>query len=251
MDDHADDQLTPLDAARDAARPVHDLAAAFMLDGATYVTAAAEGYEGIAFYYAGRGGVLGDVDADEVTEAFVFFPPASVRAAWEGSAAVEDRTASALRFAACGAEWARAHLPVDAVDYARLAELAGRVEAAADASGAPVFAGWRDLPEPTGDRELALHRMNALRELRAARHGAAVLEAGIAPVEALMVRTPYMADIFGWPEPRPEPDEALRARWAAAEDATNERFARDLAVLDADELAEFCALANAALAAVT
>lgn len=244
------DEQTLTDAARDAAGPVHDLAAAFMLDGATYVSAAAAGYDGIAFYYAGRGGVLGDVDADVVTEAFVFFPPASVRAAWDGSAAIEDRAASAARFAGCGSEWARVHLPEGAVDYARLAELAGRIAAAADGSDAAVFAGWRALPEPTGDRELALHRMNALRELRAARHGAAVLEAGIEPVEALMVKTPYMADIFGWPEPRPDPDEELRARWAAAEEVTNERFGQDLAVLDADELQEFCALSKAALAAV-
>ena len=92
--------------------------------------------------------------------------------------------------------------------------------------------------------------MNALRELRAARHGVAVLDAGIEPVEALMVKTPYMADIFGWPEPRPDPDEELRARWAAAEEVTNEQFGQDLSVLGAEELQEFCALSNAALAAV-
>lgn len=245
-----DDQITPTDAARAAGRAVHDLAAAFMLDGATYQQAAEVGYDGIAFYYAGRGGVLGDVDADLVTEAFVFIPAESVRSAWESSAMVEDRAASAARFANCAHSWARDHLPEGAADYARLAELAGRIEFAADAADAPVFAGWRALPEPSDDRALALHRMNALRELRAARHGRAVRTAGIAPVEALMVKTPYMADIFGWPEPRPAPDEALRARWAVAEDATNELFGQDLAVLSPTERADFCRLAEQVLNAV-
>jgi hypothetical protein len=93
--------------------------------------------------------------------------------------------------------------------------------------------------------------MTSLRELRAARHGAAVLDAGIEPVEALMVKTPYMADIFGWPEPRPEPDEALRSRWEAAEADTDERFGRDLAVLTPAERAEFVDLAGAALRAAS
>ena len=247
----SDDQPTPTETARASAKAVHDLSAAFMLDMDTYAVAGEAGYEGIAFYYGGRGAVLGDVDAEVVTAAFVFFPEPSVRTGWEQAGTVESREACARRFADTGAGWAREHLPDGAVDYARLAELAGKVIAAADAADAPVFAGWRDLPEPAGDRELVLHRMNALRELRAARHGKEVLAAGIEPVEALMVRTPYMADVFGWPEPRPEPDDELRARWEAAEEATNERFGEDLAVLGAAERAEFAELAEAARRAVT
>jgi hypothetical protein len=246
-----DDRPTPTDTARASARAVHDVAAQFMLDMDTYALGSEAGYDGIAFYYGGRGGVLGDVDADVVTAALVFFPAGTIRTGWEQAGTVESRAAAADRFAAVGHAWARAHLPEGALDYARLAELAGRVEQAADATDAPVFAGWRALPEPSGDRELVLHRMNALRELRAARHGQEVLAAGIEPVEALMVRTPYMADIFGWPEPRPEPDEELRERWQAAEDATDRRFGRDLAVLDAAERAEFAELAEAARLAIT
>ncbi len=244
------DDQTLTDAARAVAPAVHDIPAAFMLDGATYLAAAEAGYDGVAFYYAGRGGVLGDVEAAAVVDAFVFFPSGTVESAWASSAAVEGRGESAARFAACGSEWARTHLDEAGCDWARLADLAGKVAAGADAEGAPVFAGWRDLPEPSGERELALHRLNSLRELRAARHGRAVLDAGIEPLEALMVKTPYMADIFGWPEPRPEPDEALRARWEAAEERTNEAFGADLASLDDDELREFVQLCDAAVGAV-
>ena len=235
----------PVAAAEASAKAVHDLSATFMLDMDTYVQAAEAGYEGIAFYFCGRGGVLGDVGADEVAAAFVFFPPETVKAGWEGGAAVEDRQASATRFAEIGHDWAAAHLPEGAADYGRLAELAGKIIGSADAAAAPVFAGWRALPEPSDPRELVLHRMNALRELRAARHGAAVKQVGLEPVDAFMVRTPYMAAIFGWPQPEGEPDEATKAQWAEAERLTNESFARDLAVLSADELDEFCRLAEA------
>ena len=238
-------------AARSTARAIGDLPASFMLDAATYTAAAEAGYEGMAFYVSGRGGVLGDVDAAAVTDAFVFFPAGTVETGWHTGASVEPRADSARRWSAVASRWAAEHLPEGALDYARLAELAGIVSDAADPTGAPVFAGWRQLPEPDGERELALHRLNSLRELRAARHGEAVLAAGIEPVEALMVKTPYMADIFGWPEPRPDPDEALRDRWQAAEDETDRRFAGDLAVLNAEQLAEFAELAEAARRAAT
>ena len=58
---------------------------------------------------------------------------------------------------------------------------------------------------PRSSKALALHRLNALRELRGALHGAAVLTVGLSPVEAIVVRTPAMLPVFGWPEPHPDP----------------------------------------------
>lgn len=248
------EQPTPTDTARATADAVGNIAAGFMLDMNTYVAAAGVGYEGLAFYFGGRGGVLGDVSVAEVIEEFVFFPEDTVRAGWEQAASVESRADAATRFAEAAVAWSAEHLPADGPDiepgdYARLAELAGKVVAAADATGAPLFAGWRDLPEPEEPRALAVHRMNGLRELRFSRHAAAVRAEGVDPVLAFMVKTPYMADIFGWPEPRPEPTEDDRAAWDRAEAATDEAFGEDLAVLDADERAEFVALTQRVLAA--
>lgn len=246
------DSPTPTETARATRGMVTNLSATFMMDPPTYVAAAELGYEGLAFYYAGRGGVLGDVDAAVVAAAFNFFPEAAVRAGWEQAAAVEPPAASARRFAETAARWAVEHLPPEGIDYGRLAHLAGRVVAAADGSApaAALFAGWRDLPEPDDPRALVVHRANALRELRFARHVEAVRAAGLSPLVALMVSAPYMADVFGWPTPRPEPTEADRAAWAAAEAATEEAFGEDLAVLDAAERAELIALAKATSAAV-
>lgn len=153
---HTDDTTTTvrqhaIEASRRSAGAVGDIGARFMLDMDMYGDAATLGYGGLAFYFAGRGGVLGDVDHAVVYETFAFFPAETVREAWESSATVEDRSVSAQRFASYAGSWAAAHLPAEGVDYRRLAELAGKVIDAADAETAPVFAGWRELDEPTGD----------------------------------------------------------------------------------------------------
>jgi hypothetical protein len=44
----------------------------FMSDGETYKRGAELGFAGIDFYFAGRGGVLGDVSNDVVASSFVF-----------------------------------------------------------------------------------------------------------------------------------------------------------------------------------
>ncbi len=251
MTDTAAPRPAALDASRRTAKAIHDVPANFMLDMEMYADAAALGYEGVSFYVAGRGGVLGEVEHTVVFEAFTFFPPETVKAGWESGASVEPRVEAAERFAGYAAKWATANIPDDSGDLARLAELCGSVISAADPTGAPVFAGWRDLPEPEGARELVVHRLNALRELRAARHGAAVREVGLDPVDAFMIRTPYMAGIFGWPEPTEGPDDAAQAKWARAETLTDERFGADLAVLDDEALAELCTLCDELLAAVS
>lgn len=240
-----------LDASRRTAKAIHDVGAMFMLDLDMYAEVAALGYEGTAFYFAGRGGVLGDVGHTEVFEALCFFPDESVRTGWESSVDIESRSEAAGRFASYAARWAAANVPDSTVDLARLADLCGTVVSVADASHAPVFAGWRDLPEPEGERELAVHRMNALRELRAARHIAAVREVGMEPVDAFMVRTPYMAAIFGWPVPDTPPSDDDRATWERAEELTDRSFAADLSVLGDEELLELCELCEQLLAAVS
>lgn len=238
-------------ASRDTADDIGTIGATFMLDMDNYAAAAAVGYEGLAFYFGGRGGVLGDVPIDAAVEAFCFFPTASVEAGWTQAATVETRHESAERFAGAAQTWAANHLPADGVDYEAIAALAGRVAAAADPTSAPIFDGWRRLPEPQSARELAVHRVNALRELRFARHVVEVRRSELEPVVAFMIKTPYMADIFGWPEPRPTPTEEDRQAWAEVEAATDVAFGADLAVLDPDELTRFVELLATMRGAIT
>jgi hypothetical protein len=233
------DAPTPLETAAATARAISDLASHFMLDMATYARGGELGFEGIGFYYAGRGGALGDVEADVITATFAFFHPDTVRSAWEASASVMPRIDAALAFAGCGHDWARTHLP-DGFDAAGLAALTGKVTSAAHPAGAPLFAAWRRLPMPDDAPALALHQMNLLRELRGGLHIGSVLAAGLAPEDALAVKTPIMATLFGWPEPGDT--SAFKAAWDQAEEGTNHAMARVLSVLDGPERAQLVAL---------
>lgn len=235
-------------AAARTAPAVSAIGSHFMLDGSTYKRGAQLGFQGIDFYITGRGGVLGDVDADVVAAAFTFFEPGHVRTQWETGRSVMPPGKAALEFAACCAAWAEEHVPGD-FDAARLAELAGRVVATARPAGAPVFAGWRALPVPNAPRGAAVHQMNVLRELRNGLHGAAVLSAGLSPLEALSIRTPGMAPLFGWNELADVTD--LRRTWDGAEEVTDRSMAHAYEGLDDADRAELADLAAALHAATS
>lgn len=236
--------MDALAAATRTAEAVSGLPAGFMLDPATYERGGKAGFDGVDFYFAGRGGVLGDVAGVVVAAALVFFEPTTVVAAWERGRAVRPPKEAAAEFASCGHDWAESHLP-DGVDYGRLSQLLGAVSASASPAGAPLFAGWAAMEEPSAPKALALHRLNLLRELRGAMHGAAVLGEGLAPLEALSVRTPFMAALFGWGEPLPDA-ETYKAAWERAEEGTNRAMARHVAVLSDAERSELVALCAAA-----
>ncbi len=232
------------EAARATTDAVAYLPAGFMMAGATYKRGGELGFDGVDFYSAGRGGALGDVDGDVVAATFVFFNPDTVIGAWERSRPLMARRQAAEAFAGCLDTWAQNHLP-DEVDYARLAELLGRVNDAASPSAAPLFAAWKALPEPSDPKSLALQRLNVLRELRGAVHGASVLAAGLEPLEAVLIKTPFMTELFGWVEPFPEVG-SRHDEWEQAELSTNRIVARAYAVLDDSELSELVDLSSRA-----
>lgn len=222
------------DLVRRLAQPIIDLPSNFMLDSATYERGNELGFDGIDFYVCGRGGVLGDVDAGVVSAAFVFFNPTMIRQRWERGTKVMPPRQAADEFAACLHRWSSYHLVPDQ-DYDKMADLLGKVVEAASPTGAPLYAGWMTLPEPSDPAQLVMHRLNALRELRGAMHGSAVLAAGLDPLVALLIRTPFMAGIFGWEEPYPEVGLAKEA-WNGAEAATNRAMARTFKALEVEEL---------------
>ena len=240
-------RMTPEEAAIASADAISNLTARFMLDMATYQYAAGIGFPGMSFYTGGRGGVLGDVEAKAVEEAFLFFHPDNIASNWAEAGNVMSREKAAQEFQECGSRWAEEHIP-DGVDCATLAALAKRVSDAADGTDAPVFDGWRKLAAPSSPKAAAAHYMNALRELRFAMHANAIRKLGVDPHEAVSHRQPHMVGIFGWGELK-EPSAAAVASWDTAEAETNEGMAKALSVLSADELDTLVALAKAALAA--
>ena len=232
--------MTPEQAAHDTRDIIVGYTSGFMTDPKMYAHGESLGFEGMDFYVGGRGGVLGDVPADVVVASLVFFPDHAVRPRWDRSGLVMTRRQAATAFASFAHAWAEEHLPDD-FDAARTAGLVSRVVEAADAAGAPLFAGWRLLDAPRPPKARTLHALNALRELRGAVHASAVLTVGLRPLEALIVRSPMMAKVFEWPEPYPDP-EPLQERWQLAEARTDRVFGRQLAVLDAEERGELVEL---------
>jgi Helix-turn-helix family len=235
--------MTPEQAAHDTKAAVVSVPARFMTDAATYARGAELGFQGADFYFAGRGGVLGDTPADVVAAAMVFFAPETVRDAWERSSHVLPRRQTAEEWAQCAHVYAASNLPSSG-DDARLAELLGTIVEHASPALAPLFAGWRSLPTPSGIKELVIHRLNALRELRGGLHAAAVTTVGLTPLEAIAVRAPRVAAIAGWTSPLPEV-EPVQDRWTLAESRTDRMLGRHFAILDTDELAELVDLLGA------
>lgn len=188
------------------------------------------------FYVLGRGGAMGEVKADVIASALSFFEPGWVRNYYAAGIKKMSLSDAALTWNARVAEWGETGLSAD-LPLERLCGLLGRVFEAAPLAVAPIFAGWRTMPEPATLPALAMHRLYGLRELRGALHAGAVRAAGLTPLQALLVRTPLLAPGWGWPEPYPDVS-GLTDAWLAAEAGTNRAVASVFECLTAAEVSQ-------------
>ena len=239
---------TSIRTAADLAGPIGFLGGAFMLHPDVLGPGKEAGYPGgFAYYVVGRGGVLGDVDADVVVSAFGFFAPPLVASLWNAGVVVEGARAGARRYAEACAEWGRRRLETFA-EASRLADLVAKVVDNADVGGLSLFAGWRriDRPDdPVGRCYLLLH---VLRELRGSVHLVACLASGLTPLDAVLANPSGgvdQAEKFGWSGPFSIGAD-IGPKFAVAENLTNELMGRHLDVLTDDELAELVQLVSTA-----
>ncbi|MGI5219761.1 SCO6745 family protein [Nocardia sp. CA-290969] len=234
-------------------RHIQELGGGFMFSREARTYAAETGIdEFFGPYTRGRGGVLGEVDADVVTAAFGFFPGHSVRTAWESVPMPAEKAAQ--RYAQACQEFGRRKL--GAFEEApRLAELLEAVAAAADPAGVPLFAGWRAMPLPADPGARVMQLAHVLRELRGGLHLLAVRASGITPLQAVLISGsplndgPGQARWYGWPEPFEEITDEVRAAWKQAEAVTDQLIAPAFAVLDDAAAADLVRLVAAAHAA--
>lgn len=231
-------------------RQVLELGGAFMISREARQFGADTGVPGFhGAYTRGRGGVLGEVDADVVTAAFGFFDPGCVRAAWE-SVPMPAEKAAAGYLSACQEFGRRKLAAFEEAD--RLAELLGRVVAAASPVGVPLFAGWRAMPVATDGRAAVLQQTHVLRELRGGLHLLAITAQGLTPRQAVLIAGspvsdgPTQARLLGWSEPFESITDDHRARWTAAETITEDLVAPCFAVLDEAERTELTTLMTTA-----
>lgn len=198
---------------------------------------------GFSYYVVGRGGVLGDVDADVVVSAFGFFAPPLITSLWNAGVVVEGARAGARRYADGCAAWGRARL-AEFTGAERLGELLGRVVDAADVGGLSLFSGWRTVERPADAAGRCYLLVHVMRELRGSAHLLACVASGLTPRDAVLANPNGGADQaekFGWSGPfELEPDAA--SRFATAEDLTDRLMARHLDVLDDAEQSELADL---------
>jgi hypothetical protein len=193
------------------------LGAKFMFHPTTLAMGKAAGMpNGFATYFAGRGGVLGDCDADVVVATWGYFEPSLVRKMWEaGTAVLPARQAGSL-YAEGARQWGRDYLgSVKAKSIESFNTLAERVVTNADVQGLGLFAGWRSEPLPDDDLGRAGQLVHVLRELRGSVHLLAVVATGLTPLEAhVTARGVDGAKMFGWNDPTvlPKPKKAALAK---------------------------------------
>ena len=140
-------------------------------------------------YFGARSAPLGPVTADAVTAIFYNFSPSHVAealpAAWDLVS-----PADALRARETSAVAALRRCGVTDGDAVRTAaDLLGKAAASAPLDGRPLFAANRALPWPDEPVARLWHATTLLREHRGDGHLAALLVAGLDPVEALVSHT--------------------------------------------------------------
>jgi len=234
--------MTPEETAAAVWLPVAEFGAKWMFDPATHARVAERGYDFGTLYAGGRGGVLGEVDADEVARQLTIFDHDQIRTNWERARSIKPTGEWVAEYADELVAAGRADLPDDEHSR-RLAELTARVVDAADASDKPLFAGWRAVEPPADHAGAAAFQITLIREFRGCAHYNALAAHGIDGLTAVLIRTgPDFAAMLGHGAPYPEIDDDMRDRWTAAEVDTAAAHAAALEVLTADERTEYAAL---------
>ncbi len=205
---------------------IGSLGAKYMLDPETMAHGAAAGYpNGFAYYVAGRGGVLGDVDSDVVYSAFMFFERSLIDKLWKAGVSVEGARAAGKRYMQSCDEWGRKHLAhIEQLDL--FVTVAKKLVLQVDSSGLMLFAGLRAEPLPSDVSALAYRLSTLIRELRGCLHIAACVTHGLSGLEATLVSSGEgMAKMHGWAPPHADCSDLGAAR-QAVEKSTNDAMAK-------------------------
>ncbi|MEO5973718.1 MAG: hypothetical protein ABIQ38_00740 [Ilumatobacteraceae bacterium] len=237
-------QLGALETIRAVSPLINDIGGRFMLHPDTLKIGTDAGYpNGYAWYVAGRGGVLGDVDADVVISAFAYFNPEVVRKMWNAGNQVESARQSGSRFATSCAAWGRQRLH-DVEGCERFVELAERLVNSVDVAGLTLFAAWRSEPLPVDAAGRAYQLLHVMREWRGSVHIVAVLSGGVTPLQAVLAAEDGSAHakVYGWGDGLSNATH-LRDQMAGIELLTDNMMLRAFeTMLNATERSEFVEL---------
>ena len=229
-----------LDVVKATSVPVHDIGTSAYLSPDIAGWAAEWGWPNpFAFYFAGRGGMLGDVSADVVISAFGWFEPNAVRAMYSEGIGVAGATHAATRMAEAHGRWGEKYYG-DVEGLEEIVAVTEELVNGLEGSALPLFVGWRDAPRSDSSAGRAAQLMQILREWRGGIHLVATTAVGLSPLEAILTNEgPGQAKFFGWQEPFPDFG-PIKERHLEAEDITDRLCASALAdALDEARFSDF------------
>jgi hypothetical protein len=209
--------------------PIHDIGTAIYLSPDVFGWAGEWGWSNpFSFYFAGRGGMLGNASHDVVCAAFGWFEPSAVKSMYEEGSAVAGSAAAADRMAEATDKWGQKYLAdVDGLDD--IVAITETMVDGLEGSALPLFVGWRAAPRSANAAGRAAQLMQILREWRGGVHLVATTSVGLSPVEAILTNEGEgQAKFFGWSEPFPT-YEAHSGQHQEAEDLTDQLCAASLA----------------------
>ncbi|MFL6117675.1 MAG: SCO6745 family protein [Catenulispora sp.] len=188
--------------------------------------------EGWPFYFGGRVGVLGPVEPEVVHAIIGFFPAEHVVAGW--TVARDPRQSPPLdrivdRYRDLQRKWADEFLAaLPEAEAHELADLLRDIATTSETGLSPLAAAWGAMPEPASARHRVVHWSHVMREQRGGLHITAVQMAGLNPLEAIVTGPQGVggAKFLRWPEPYPQPDDAMRLFREEAEEITDELASR-------------------------
>lgn len=195
------------------------------------------GLDAFRFYFLGRGGVLGDVEAAVVASAFGYFEPGLVARMWDEAKAVMAPREAGRAFHLASAELGRRRLAgVEGLEA--FCAAAERVNDAADPTGLPLYAAIRAEPLVDDLPGRSLQLITVLRELRGSAHLLAVRAVGLDAETAHRIARPGDLAMFGWSDDAPAVTDEARLLLADAEGLTDRLVAPAYGVLDEREQRE-------------
>ncbi len=226
------DQLSAL-----TADPMQVLGMSFYFDPLTRTSGKELGLNVYEFYGLGRGGVLGDVEAATVQEAFNFFDPSIIDSLWTNARAKANPVQAASEHVRAAYAFAdRTFGGIDLSVLSAFADAVRRMVEQLDRGVCPLVDGYLAVPAPIDPVHAAYLATIFLRELRGGLHILATREIGLDPLVACYLQDPGVFALHGYKEEAsPTVTEELTQQKAQAEELTDAAMAACFAMLTEDE----------------
>ena len=238
--------MTPQELINATKDQIGSIGGAFYFTPDTLARGKELGLDGFRFYFLGRGGVLGDVEAPVITSAFGYFEPGLVAKLWDTGRQKLAPAEAAAEYQRCAHAFGQARFAdVDGLDG--FCEAAEAVIAATHPAALALYAGHAALPLPDEVPARAMQLAGTLRELRGSAHLVAVIASGVTPAAAHAIRRPDDVSSFGYREAPTTTDEDRR-KLSEADALTDQLLVPSYAGLD-DAQGDALAAGAAAMAA--